>query len=100
METSVDLPEPLFRRAKVTAATRGVSLKSFIMQAVEQSLDLPASSRSARLAALSTLPPEMLAEIQTRIDGADAANLALSPACQTCGFPGPPFRFCSGSSLT
>ncbi len=78
MKTTVDLPDPLFRRAKATAAIRGVSLKSFIMQAVEESLDSRAPSLSARLAALPTLPQDLLDEIQTRVAGADAADLAIS----------------------
>ena len=38
MKTTIDLPDPLFRRAKATAAQRGVSLKRFITEAVEQKL--------------------------------------------------------------
>ena len=39
MKTTIDLPDPIFRRAKATAAVRGITLKSFISKAVEQSLD-------------------------------------------------------------
>jgi hypothetical protein len=44
MKTTVDLPDPLFRRAKSTAAQRGVSLKCFITEAVEQKLAVPSSA--------------------------------------------------------
>lgn len=35
-----DVPEDLVRRAKAYAALRGLSLKRFILEAVEQALDL------------------------------------------------------------
>lgn len=38
MKTTVDLPDPLFRRAKATAAAKGQTLKTFISNSVEQSL--------------------------------------------------------------
>lgn len=38
MKTTIDLPDPMFRRAKATAAVQGISLKTFISKAVEQSL--------------------------------------------------------------
>ena len=38
MKTTVDLPDPLFRKAKATAAQRGISLKRFLTEAVEQKL--------------------------------------------------------------
>jgi hypothetical protein len=36
MRTTVDLPDPLFRRAKATAAIRGVSLKDLMISAIER----------------------------------------------------------------
>jgi len=36
MRTTVDLPEPLFRRTKAVAALRGSTLKELIIQAVEK----------------------------------------------------------------
>jgi hypothetical protein len=36
MRTTIDLPDDLFRRVKVTAALRGVSLKSLIIEALEK----------------------------------------------------------------
>jgi hypothetical protein len=36
MRTTVDLPDTLFRRAKATAAVRGVSLKDLVITAIER----------------------------------------------------------------
>jgi hypothetical protein len=36
VRTTVDLPDALFRRAKATAAVRGISLKTLVISAVER----------------------------------------------------------------
>jgi hypothetical protein len=36
MRTTVDMPDALFRRAKATAAVRGVSLKDLVIAAIER----------------------------------------------------------------
>jgi len=38
VKTTVELPDDLFRRAKATAASRGMSLKELLSQAVEERL--------------------------------------------------------------
>lgn len=38
MHTTVDLPDPLFRELKATAARRGTSLKAVILAAVEEEI--------------------------------------------------------------
>jgi hypothetical protein len=38
MKTTVELPDELFRRAKATAASRGMSLKELFTEAVEERL--------------------------------------------------------------
>ena len=38
MKTTIELPDELFRRAKATAASRGMSLKELFTQAVEERL--------------------------------------------------------------
>ena len=45
MKTTLDLPDPLFRRAKATAAERGQSLKDFVTDALREKLsgNAPAS---------------------------------------------------------
>jgi hypothetical protein len=39
MRTTVDLPDPLFRRTKAIAALRGSTLKDLIVQAVEKEVN-------------------------------------------------------------
>ncbi len=45
MKTTLELPDPLFRRAKATAAERGQSLKDFVTDALREKLsgNAPAS---------------------------------------------------------
>jgi hypothetical protein len=38
MKTTVEIPDPLFRRAKATAAERGQSLREFIAEALQEKL--------------------------------------------------------------
>ena len=38
MKTTVEIPDPLFRQAKATAAQRGISLKDFFTEAVKAQL--------------------------------------------------------------
>jgi hypothetical protein len=42
MRTTVDLPDPLFRRTKAVAALRGSSLKDLIIHAIEREVANPA----------------------------------------------------------
>lgn len=83
MKTTVDLPDPLFRRAKATAAERGVSLKTFITRAVE--LDLAQSPRpwSSFLRDLPVVPKATLQTVRQRIAKADADDLAAQPSRKT-----------------
>jgi hypothetical protein len=77
MKTTVDLPDALFRRAKATAAERGMSLKSFITRAVEQSLAAPRGGWGSALAGLPQVPGETLETVRRSIEGSDAADLSL-----------------------
>lgn len=43
MRTTIDIPNPLYRRIKARAAHEGRSAKTLILLAVEQSLATPAS---------------------------------------------------------
>ncbi len=36
MRTTIDLPDPVFRETKALAAMRGVTMKQFILDAIEQ----------------------------------------------------------------
>jgi len=38
MKTTLELPDPLFRKAKATAAERGQSLKEFVTEALQEKL--------------------------------------------------------------
>ena len=40
MKTTLELPDPLFRKAKATAAERGQSLKEFVTEALRDKLSL------------------------------------------------------------
>ena len=43
MKTTLDIPDPLFRQAKARAALRGVSLRQFVSEALEEKITAPAS---------------------------------------------------------
>jgi hypothetical protein len=52
MRTTVDLPDPLFKRVKAEAALRGIKLRDFISRALEQALPVgspQAGSRKVKL---------------------------------------------------
>ena len=38
MKTTIEIPDPLFRKAKSTAAQRGLSLKEFVAEALQEKL--------------------------------------------------------------
>ena len=38
MKTTVEIPDPVFRRAKSVAAQRGIPLRAFVTEAVEEKL--------------------------------------------------------------
>ena len=48
MKTTLEVPDPIFRRAKATAAERGQSLKDFVTEALRDKL-----ARDAALAKMS-----------------------------------------------
>jgi hypothetical protein len=41
MRTTIDLPDPLFRRVKATAAARGLKLKDLVITALEAAIRNP-----------------------------------------------------------
>jgi hypothetical protein len=78
MKTTIDLPDPLFRRAKATAAVKGVSLKRFITEAVEQRLGTaPKMSMRDFLASLPRVDKETTDQIMRRVAESDADDLAF-----------------------
>jgi hypothetical protein len=47
LKTTVEMPDALFRKAKATAAERGLTLKSFLTGAVEEHLRRSAVSKTS-----------------------------------------------------
>jgi hypothetical protein len=41
MRTTIDIPDPLFRETKALAAMRGITMKDFIIKAIEQAKTPP-----------------------------------------------------------
>lgn len=50
MRTTIDLPDPLFRRAKKAAAEQGVPLREIVVRALERALAAPAAAAPYRFA--------------------------------------------------
>ncbi len=75
MKTTLEIPDPLFRKAKSTAAERGQSLKQFVTEALQDKLRSrrhapPAQPRwMAGFGRLRALRKET-ARVQKRIDDA------------------------------
>ena len=46
MKTTLEIPDPIFRRAKAKAAERGQALREFVTEAVQEKLDGRAGVRS------------------------------------------------------
>lgn len=83
MKTTIDLPDPIFRRAKATAAVEGVTLKSFITRAVENSLARPKMTVSELLHSLPRVPKETIVEINRRVAEMDADDLKFQAEAAT-----------------
>ena len=46
MKTTLEIPDPIFRRAKAKAAERGVPLRQFVSEAVAEKLRMKSSARA------------------------------------------------------
>ncbi len=69
MRTTVDLPDPVFRRLKATAALEGSSLKQIILRAVEKELHAaPPKRRRARFPLIRSEEPGVLSLTNAEID--------------------------------
>ena len=69
MKTTVEIPDSLFREAKTAAAKRGLSLKTFLTEALKEKLAAPPRNRQTDW----PVPPPRLAKgemrrIQSMID--------------------------------
>ena len=47
MKTTVEIPDRLFREAKTVAASRGLSLKTFLTEALQEKLSQPPRRQTA-----------------------------------------------------
>ncbi|MFN0130062.1 MAG: hypothetical protein ACKV19_25645 [Verrucomicrobiales bacterium] len=87
MKTTLDIPDNIFRQAKARAALRGISLRQFVTEALEEKVTAPASSRATAseppwmkgFGALADLKSETrriearIAEAFEHLDGEDRA---------------------------
>jgi hypothetical protein len=48
MRTTIDLPDSVFRETKALAAMRGITMKQFILEAIEQAKKSPMPTQSKR----------------------------------------------------
>ena len=48
MKTTLEIPDPVFRRAKSVAAQRGIALRAFATEAVEEKLAAAASQKEEK----------------------------------------------------
>ena len=74
MKTTIDIPDDLFRKAKATAALRGMSMRQFVAEALRGKIQSPSEASPANtppwmrgFGALSDLSEET-AHIQSLID--------------------------------
>jgi hypothetical protein len=77
VKTTIDLPDPLFRKVKATAAAEGLSLKVFIADALERQLNTGSRPLAAVLGTLPVVPKKLLKKVQKRVETSDAEDLAL-----------------------
>jgi hypothetical protein len=75
MKTTIDLPDPLFRAAKATAAATGHSLKAFITDSIRQRLNQEKEDWRAVLKNLPHVDKETADEIMRSVAESDAADL-------------------------
>jgi len=75
MKTTIDLPDPLFRAAKATAAANGYSLKAFIANSIRQSLNQENEDWRAVLKNLPDIDKETADEIMRSVAESDAGDL-------------------------
>ena len=67
MRTTIELPDPLFREVKATAARQGMRLKDYITEALQDKLNKrpnPAQKPWMKFAGIAANDPEMVAELK------------------------------------
>jgi len=85
VKTTIDLPDPLFRRAKATAAAKGQTLKTFISNSVEQSLRNEERDWRAVLKDLPHVDKETLETIRLRVEESDRDDLKFQEQAEKSG---------------
>lgn len=68
MKTTLELPDPLFREVKATAALNGMKIKDFVAEALVEKLKSSSSNQPRKpwmnLAGRAASHPEMRAELE------------------------------------
>jgi hypothetical protein len=67
MRTTIELPDPLFREVKATAARQGMRFKDYITEALREKLGKrpgPAEKPWMKFAGIAAHDPEMVAELK------------------------------------
>lgn len=85
MKTTIDLPDPLFRRAKASAAQRGTSMKALFTRAIEKDLDTPDTPISELLRDLPRVDKETLETIRSRVEESDRDDLMFQEQAERQG---------------
>ena len=71
MKTTIDIPDGLYRRVKSLAAERGQTVKSFVLEALQQKLAAKATGpwqeRGWR-AVFGKAPANLMGDLQRRLD--------------------------------
>jgi len=68
VKTTVEIPDPLFRAAKTAAASRGLSLKSFLTEALKEKLAGTRKRSAGWPVPPPSLAPGEMGRIQARLD--------------------------------
>ncbi|HRQ87943.1 MAG TPA: hypothetical protein PLA50_04050 [Bacteroidia bacterium] len=79
MKTTIDIPEPLYKRAKIRAVETGRTLKDLVLTSLEKELDPPAKVGEEKVSywANRKLRPDFKKywESETRADGIDSTQI-------------------------
>lgn len=71
MKTTLEIPDPLFRKIKSTAAMKGVTLKEFFTEAVKEKLEPPKTKSSGWRSVTGILPKAAAKEIDAVVNALD-----------------------------
>lgn len=85
MKTTIDLPDPLFREAKATAAANGLTLKTFITDSVRQNLRKQKDDWRSVLKNLPRVDKETLETIRLRVEESDRDDLMFQEQAEKRG---------------